>query len=238
MDVLRTKNDPVRDEIVDRQRAEQARQESHDLLRAVVEGTSDAIFVKDLQGHYLMINTAGACFLGKTVNEVIGKDDSELFAPQTASKIMADDRRIMETGEGQSFQAVLTTSAGAMRTYFAIKSPYRDREGKVCGVLGVSRDITEQKHTEEALRASEERYRLLFERNVAGVFRSTLDGQFSTATTRSCACWVMNRRRICWCTARRSFIHRAAIASVILRSSAWNECSPAMRFSSNKKTDQ
>ena len=57
--------------------------ESHNLLNAVVEGTADAIFVKDFQGRYLMINAAGARFLGKAVDEVIGKDD-RVVSPDTA----------------------------------------------------------------------------------------------------------------------------------------------------------
>ncbi len=62
----------VRD-ITERKRAERALLESHALLHAVVEGTSDAIFVKDLEGRYLMINSSGARLIGKTVKEVIGR---------------------------------------------------------------------------------------------------------------------------------------------------------------------
>src|SRR5262249_49177901 len=71
-------------DITPRKQAEASLQQSYDLLHAVIEGTSDAVFVKDRQGRYLMINTAGARFLGKTVAEVIGKDDTELFSPETA----------------------------------------------------------------------------------------------------------------------------------------------------------
>lgn len=57
----------VCEDITKRQRTDSALVESHNLLQAVVEGTADAVFVKDLQGGYLMINSAGARFLGKTV---------------------------------------------------------------------------------------------------------------------------------------------------------------------------
>src|SRR2546426_7436938 len=60
-----------------RNRREAAMQESHALLNAVIEGSTDAIFVKDRRGRYLMINSAGACAIGKTRAEIIGKDDTE-----------------------------------------------------------------------------------------------------------------------------------------------------------------
>src|SRR5262249_47317668 len=104
--------------------AEGALQRSYDLLRAVVEGTTDAVFVKDREGRYLMINDAGAAFLGKSVAEVIGRDDTQLFSPQTARAIMEGDRRIMATGEVQTYEDV-GTAAGVTRTYLSTKGPYR-----------------------------------------------------------------------------------------------------------------
>ena len=94
----------------ERARAEESLQQSYDLLRAVIEGTTDAVFVKDRQGRYLMINAAGAGFLGKTVAEVIGQDDTQLFSPQTARAIMEGDRRIMATGEIQTYEDVGTAA--------------------------------------------------------------------------------------------------------------------------------
>src|SRR5262249_19761292 len=129
-------------DITERKRAEEALQESYTLLRGVIEGTSDAIFVKDCQGHYLMINTAGAHFLGKTVAEVIGKDDTDLFSPETARAIMAGDRRILATGEIQTYEDV-GTAAGVTRTYLTTKGPYRDAPGNIIGLIGISRDISE-----------------------------------------------------------------------------------------------
>src|SRR5262249_9051547 len=95
----------------ERARAEESLQQSYDLLRAVIEGTTDAVFVKDRLGRYLMINAAGAGFLGKTVAEVIGRDDTQLFSPQTARAIMDGDHRIMATGEVQTYEE-FGTAAG------------------------------------------------------------------------------------------------------------------------------
>src|SRR5262245_8837100 len=134
-----------------RKEAEESLQQSYDLLRAVIEGTTDAIFVKDRQGRYLMMNTAGARFLGKTVAEVIGKDDTDLFSAETARAIMEGDRRIMATGEIQTYDDV-GTAAGVTRTYLTTKGPYRDAQSNVAGVIGISRDISERKRAEEQFR--------------------------------------------------------------------------------------
>src|SRR5262245_12181009 len=133
----------------ERARAEESLQQSFSLVSAVTEGTTDAMFVKDLRGRYLMINAAGAGFLGKTVADVIGRNDTQLFSPQTARAIMEGDRRIMETGETQTYEE-FGTAAGVTRTYLTTKGPYRDARGNILGVIGVARDITERKEAEEA----------------------------------------------------------------------------------------
>ena len=51
------------------------------------EGTTDAIYAKDLAGRYLMINQAGAQLLGRTMSDVLGKRDTELFSPETGRQI-------------------------------------------------------------------------------------------------------------------------------------------------------
>jgi len=67
----------------------------NNFLHSIIEGTTDAIFSKDLQGRYVMINSAGAHFIGKPVEEIIGTGDMELFSPDTAQKIIELDRDIM-----------------------------------------------------------------------------------------------------------------------------------------------
>src|SRR5262245_47393194 len=135
-------------DVTPRKQAEESLQQSYELLRTVIEGTTDAVFVKDRRGRYLMINTAGARFLGKAVAEVIGKDDTELFSPETARAIREAERRVMAAGKAQTYEDV-GTAAGVTRTYLSTKVPYRDARGNIVGVFGISRDISERKRAEE-----------------------------------------------------------------------------------------
>ena len=137
-------------------------QKNLSLLQGITEGTTDSVFVKDLQGRYLMINSAGARLLGRTVEEVIGKDDVELFAPENGREIMAADRKVVESGRTQTYEE-LGVSAGVARTYLATKGPYRDSNGEIIGLLGICRDITDRKRAEEEFRQSQQKLRIHFE---------------------------------------------------------------------------
>ena len=121
--------DGVITDITERKQAEHALLESHTILQAVTEGTTDAVFVKDLEGRYLMINTAGARFLGKKVEEVLGKCDFDLFSGDTVSQIVEGDRRVLATGETLTIEDV-GTAAGVTRTYLAIKGHLPGRAGQ------------------------------------------------------------------------------------------------------------
>jgi PAS domain S-box-containing protein len=161
--------------------------ESHDLLRAIAEGTTDALFVKDLQGRYLLINTAGARFLGKSVAEVLGKDDTELFSPDTAREIMAHDRAVIAAGETQTFEDI-GTAAGVTRTYLSTKGPYRDQHGQVIGLIGISHDITARKHAEQALEEARRRYQRLLESVTSYVYTVHFEAGRPAATVHGPGC--------------------------------------------------
>ena len=128
------------------------------LLRAVVDGTTDAVFVKDREGRYQLVNDAAAKFIGRPVTEILGRDDRELFAAGDAARLMANDRAVMVSG-GVITQDETLTSAGLTRTYQATKAPYFDAMGKVIGLIGISRDITDRALVVAALRETDARLR-------------------------------------------------------------------------------
>ncbi len=68
------------------------------MLRAIVEGTSDAVFAKDLEGRYVFVNTACASFLGKRVEEILGRRDEDLYPPETAARFTDDDAEVLRQG--------------------------------------------------------------------------------------------------------------------------------------------
>src|SRR5262245_55150606 len=108
-----------------------------EILQAVIEATPDAIFVKDLNGRYVIVNAAAARFLGKGSSEIVGRNDLELYPEQTARQFMEDDRRVLATGQPQTFEGVATSALGT-QAYLVTKGVYRDRSGRIAGTFGIS----------------------------------------------------------------------------------------------------
>jgi len=120
------------------------------LLKAVVEGTTDTVFVKDLEGRYLLFNQAASRAAGRPVDEVLGRDDDAIFGPVQAAAVRASDRLVIESGRVHNVEDLIPVD-GKPRIFQSIKAPYRSERGEVIGVIGVSRDITELKETQAAL---------------------------------------------------------------------------------------
>jgi PAS domain S-box-containing protein len=144
-------------EITKLKEAEKSLQESKALLQIILDGVPDAIFLKDREGRMLLANPATLAVIGRPAELCIGKTDEEfLLDPDDAHAIMADDRRIMESGQAQYFAETLLTPFGK-RCYLNSKTPFRDAEGRVVGLIGVARDVTELREAEAALREANRR---------------------------------------------------------------------------------
>ncbi len=147
-------------DITDRKIAEAALLESNILFESLLESTKDTIFVKDTQSRYLLINSTAAAIIGKPKLEIIGKNDAEIFPPEIAAQFMENDQKILQYGTEEAIQEILKDSDGNIFTYLSTKSPLRDREKNIIGVVGVVRDISDRKQAETALRVSEQRLQL------------------------------------------------------------------------------
>ncbi|MBW4681879.1 MAG: OMS28 family porin [Microcoleus vaginatus WJT46-NPBG5] len=137
-------------------------EENKSLLDALVEGSTDAIFVKNLQGHYAMINTAAAGILGKPAEKIIGQDDTKLLSPTIAEKNQEIERNIISAGQTQTSEETITVN-GSRQTYLVRKKVYCNRQGNEIGVIGIWQDITERKQLEETLQRTEQTLQTLIQ---------------------------------------------------------------------------
>lgn len=131
------------------------------ILAALLQEATDSIVVKDREGRYLLINPAGADFIGRSAEEIIGKTDFELFTPETAQRIADSDRDVMVQEKTQIIEDLLVPLAGETRTFQAMKCVYRGSHGDVEGIINVVRDISLKRQAEDALKESEQRFRMM-----------------------------------------------------------------------------
>jgi|GEM_PF-499916 len=159
-------------ELAERKRAEKRLR----LLSSAVEQSTEGIAVSDLEGNLLFVNNAFATMHGYTPEELTGKHLSIFHTPEQMPSVEAANRQMQETDQF-SGEIWHVGRDGTVFPTLMNNSLLRDEAGNAIGMIGTLRDITERKRAEEGLRASEQRYRLLFERNLAGVYRTTLDGR-------------------------------------------------------------
>ncbi len=152
--VLETSHD-----ITDRKQAEEALQKNHALLQGVINGTNDGIYVRDVAGRYLLVNSIGAAIVGLTPEQMIGQYYQALFPTEVAAAIQAEDAPVLTTGEMQRNET-FSLIDHVLHTFHSVRTPYRDLQGNIIGVLNVVRDITDRKQAEETLRESVEQLQL------------------------------------------------------------------------------
>ncbi|WP_435333840.1 PAS domain S-box protein [Haloarchaeobius sp. TZWWS8] len=119
-------------------------------LQAIAERTTEAIFIKNLDGRYEFINEAGAAFLGRPPEAVVGRTDRELFDLPPGETHLWTDRKVLETGEPVVEDECVMVD-GKEHVFHSEKYPYHDAGGEIVGVMGISRDVTEETAVRELL---------------------------------------------------------------------------------------
>jgi len=151
-------------DITERRLAEAALAAERNLLQALMDNIPDTIYFKDTASRFIRINRAQVNVLGISIaEEATGKTDSDFFqSSELVQSFQDEEQKIIQTGKPLTNRIEFNpTQDGKPRWFSATKVPIKDSMGNVIGIVGVSRDITEQKQSEEALSQSEERFRLM-----------------------------------------------------------------------------
>lgn len=133
------------------QQKEDALQKSEHKYRTLVENIPQNIFRKDLNSVYVSCNENYASTLNLRPEEITGKTDFDLYPAGVAEKYRSVDKRVMTTGHAEEYVEQYLLD-GKMRWINTIKTPVKDIDGTITGILGIFWDITERKAAEEELR--------------------------------------------------------------------------------------
>ncbi len=151
-------------DITERKQADTALAKERSLLRALTDNIPDKIYFKDLESRFLLINHAQARAFGLSdPAQAIGKTDFDFFTEEHARPAYENEQAIIQSGQplvGKEEKE--TWPDGRVGWALTTKMPLRDEKGNIIGTFGISKDITERKRAEAALRESEQRFRHLF----------------------------------------------------------------------------
>ena len=149
-------------DITERKRAETVLKESEEKLRSIVENSSDQIFMLDKDYKFLSINKTAADLSRKSPQEMIGRSIFEIFPENIAAQFSKNIKNVFDTGKSMFIEEKMVVQGREFYNSTSL-NPVKDDRGRVIAVTGIVRDITERKQSEEAIRESEERHRILFE---------------------------------------------------------------------------
>ena len=182
--------------ITARKQAEEALRQSHDelekrvaertaelagerqLLRTLIDRLPETFYIKDLDSRFLVVNEALAKRFGKdTPSQVIGLSDADLFPAGLAAEFRAEELKVFAGEPLLNQENTAVSLDGREYTMLTTKLPFRDSEGRICGLVGIGHDITERKRAEEALQQSHEEFKDLFDNAPVGFHEVDTEGR-------------------------------------------------------------
>lgn len=147
----------------ERRRAEDAHRASEAFYEALVENLPQNIIRKDLAGRFIFGNRRFCRLIGRTRDEIVGKNDFDLFPKELAAQYQADDRKVLESGQVFETTEVNVTPDGEKHWVHVIKSPVLNANGEAIGLQGIFWDVTAEKRAEERLNHERDLLRALLD---------------------------------------------------------------------------
>jgi two-component system cell cycle sensor histidine kinase/response regulator CckA len=148
-------NQQLTEQVMEREQAEAALSAERNLLRTLIDNMPDAIYVKDRDGRFLVANKWVATLMGTTPDGALGKTDFDFYPRELAERFYADEQVVVQSGQPVvAREEPVRDAAGNLHWYLTTKVPLCYSQGQVVGVVGIGRDISERR------RSNEERERL------------------------------------------------------------------------------
>jgi PAS domain S-box-containing protein len=147
-------------DVTEQKRVEDELRDSQQLLQAIIDNSAAVIYVKDLQGRYLLVNRRYSELFHISNEAIVGKSDHDLFGKDAADAFRQMDLRVA-AADAPLIEEELVPHDDGPQTYVSVKCPLRDHQGRVCGVFGISTDITDRKLAHVRLQAQLDRMTLL-----------------------------------------------------------------------------
>jgi len=176
---LSDRNAALQQQIAERERAEEALVGAQRLLQAMLDNVPDRIYFKDTESRFLKISRTLAQRVGLTdAEQAVGKTDFDFFPPEKAQEFFQDEQKILQTGQPLINKIEMQTRPdGTVNWASVTKVPLRDEAGKVIGLAGINRDITEQKRADEALARERHLMRTLIDNLPDCIYAKDTDGR-------------------------------------------------------------
>lgn len=150
----------------------------HAMVEALIESSTDSIFVKDREGKYVLVNQALADLVGRPKSELLGQNDLGLFPRPVAEGFRTDDQAVKDEGKTRTYEEIVVAQGEGL-PFLTTKGPLIIDE-EVVGVFGIARDISAFRNTEKALEESERRLSTLMG-NLPGMAYRCRNDEFWTA---------------------------------------------------------
>lgn len=170
----------VSSNITEMMQGQQALEKERNMLRTLLDSIPDSIYIRGCDKKYMVVNRALAHLVGASdPAEVTGKTPYDYFPEEAARRFIEEDAAVMDAGETVVNPAsIVRNSDGDLRHLLTTKVPMRDSEGRVFGILGINRDITEQERAREAAKRTEHRMQEIVDNSPQPMYAKSVTGQY------------------------------------------------------------